>query len=141
MNVVRFHPRPVAEARIVPLPSELPPWWRTAWPQLFWLVWGFTLAMADLRNDDLQPAVLRIILGAGVLAFARPHRWVFASVAMALWVPAEPIVAAMLGWESYAQNAGTWLLPLVPAFMGGFLGRQLAQQWAAHRAKRASAAH
>ena len=140
MNVVRFHPRPIAETRLVPSPAELPPMWKTAWPIAFWLCWGLWLAVTDMRNDDIQPAVLRVILGAGVLAFAQPQRWVFAAIATALWVPAEPIVARVFGLEAGAQNIGSYVLPLLPALMGAFLGHRLAGFVASRRRRTSPAA-
>lgn len=46
--------------------------WLAVWPLLFWALWGAWLAVSDLRNDDVQPAVLLMLVGAFVLGFARP---------------------------------------------------------------------
>lgn len=37
---------------------------RAAWPWRFWALWGVWLAASDLRNDDVQPAVALMSMGA-----------------------------------------------------------------------------
>ncbi len=128
MNVVRSHPHPTGAARLVPSPTDLKPEWKTAWPWLFWVLWGVWLAVSDLRDDDVQPAVLRLLLGAAILGYARPKRWWLWSLALAAWVPAEPLVAAALRLTLQTHdNPGVWLLPMLPALVGGLLGRSIAR--------------
>ncbi len=127
MNFTRPHPRPAGAARLVPSPAELPSAWKTAWPWLFWLLWGVWLAVSDLRNDDIQPAVFRLMIGSLVLGYARPHTWWLWSLALAAWVPAEPLVAAIFRMTNTFQNDFVgWCLPPLPALVGGFLGRGIA---------------
>ncbi len=128
MPVLRPIPRAIGTPRVVPTPAELPPPWRSAWPPLFWLVWGLALAITDMRSEEVQPALLMLIAGPAVLGFARPRAWWFWSLALAAWVPAEPLVNAVLrlGLSPHA-NAGAWLLPPLPALLGGLLGRLLAR--------------
>ena len=134
MDAVRTQPRPTGAARLVPPPSAMPSAWQIAWPWLFWACWGVWLAVSDLRNDDLPPAVLRLLLGGAVLGFMRPSRWWLWSLALAAWVPAEPLVAGMLKLTpGFEYNAGMWLLPPLPALVGGFLGRGIARGAAARR--------
>ena len=124
MHVARTQPRPIGAARLVPLPSEMPSAWQTAWPWLFWACWGAWLAVSDLRNEDVQPAVLRLVVGAAVLGFARPRTWWSWSLALAVWIPAESLVAPLLGMTSVPyDNPGVWFLPPVPELVGGILGR------------------
>ena len=128
MNVVRSHPHPAGAARLVPSPSDLKPEWKTAWPWLFWALWGVWLAVSDLHDDDIQPAVLRLLLGAAVLGYARPKRWWLWSLALAAWVPAEPWVAWVLRLTPETHyNSGVWLLPALPALAGGLFGRSIAR--------------
>ena len=75
MQSVRFPPRPIGAARLVPTPADLRPDWKRAWPWLFWALWGAWLAVSDLRSADLQPAVFRMVLGAAVLGAARRRHW------------------------------------------------------------------
>lgn len=127
MNVVRLPPRSLGSARMVPSPAELRPDWKIAWPWLFWALWGVWLAVSDLRSDDIQAAMLRLLVGATVLGYARPKRWWLWSLALAAWVPAEPAVATLLHLTPATDyNSGVWLLPPVPALVGGFLGRSIA---------------
>ncbi|HEY6193420.1 MAG TPA: hypothetical protein VI504_00110 [Candidatus Eisenbacteria bacterium] len=134
MHSVRFPPRPIGAARLVPTPTDLRPEWKHAWPWLFWALWGAWLAVSDLRSDDLQPAVFRMLLGAAVLGAAQRRRWWLWSLALAAWVPAEPIVAAVLRTTpGYETNSGVWILPPLTALVGGFLGRGIAASALAHR--------
>ena len=102
--------------------------WKTGWPWLFWALWGAWLAVSDLRSDDLQPAVLRLVLGAVVLGYARPSTWWLWSLALAAWIPAEPFIAGLLRTTpGFDYNPGVWLLPPLVALVGGFLGRGIAR--------------
>ena len=127
MSIVRSTPRATGAARLVPTPADLRPDLKTAWPWLFWMLWGAWLAVSDLRSDDLQGAVLRMVLGALVLGYARPARWWLWSLALAAWVPAEPALATLLHiTPNFDYNPGMWFLPPIPALVGGFLGRGIA---------------
>ncbi len=127
MSIVRFPPRTTGAARLVPTPADLRPDWKTAWPWLFWALWGAWLAVSDLRSDDLQAAILRLVVGAAILGYARPRHWWLWSLALAVWVPAEPLLAALLRISPrFEPNAGVWLLPPLPSLVGGALGRGIA---------------
>ena len=127
MTSVRFPLRATGAARLVPTPAELRPDWKTVWPWLFWALWGGWLAVSDLHSDDLQGAILRMVFGAAVLGYARPRRWWLWSLALALWVPAEPLLAVLLRTTpTFDYNPGVWLLPPLPALVGGLLGRGIA---------------
>ncbi len=67
---------------------------QAAWPWLFWALWGGSLAVSGLRNDDVSPAAPLMFLGAFVLGFARRRSWWAWALALGAWVPAEPLVAA-----------------------------------------------
>jgi hypothetical protein len=96
--------------------------WRTAWPWLFWALWGAWLAASDLRNDDVQPAVFKMFAGAFVLGFARPRGWWAWGLALGAWVPAEPIVSRITGIPPLTPfNAGA-VLAFVPALLGAGAG-------------------
>ena len=133
MNVVRSHLRPAEAARLVPSPGVKPEL-KTAWPWLFWALWGVWLAVSDLHNDDIQGAVLRLLVGAAVLGYARPRNWILWSLALSAWVPAEPAVAAILRLGPVSDsNVGVWLLPPLVALVGGWLGRGIARGVLTHR--------
>jgi len=118
----------IGAARLVPPPPAMPSAWQIAWPWLFWVCWGAWLAVSDLRNDEVQPAVIRLVVGAALLGFARPRGWWFWSLALAAWIPAEPLVASLFRLDApLHDNAATWYLPPVPALLGGFLGRCIAR--------------
>ena len=135
MNIVRTTPRATGAARLVPTPADLRPDLKTVWPLLFWVLWGAWLAVSDLRNDEAQAAVLRLVIGSAVLSFARPRQWWLWSLALALWVPAEPLLAAILRiTPRFEPNIGVWLLPPLPALVGGMLGRAVATGVAARKA-------
>jgi hypothetical protein len=86
------------------------------------------LSVSDLRNHGLQSAFLLLIVGSAVLGFARPRAWWFWSLALAAWIPAEPMVASLLGMTATpSTNAAAWFLPPLPALVGGFLGRSIAR--------------
>jgi hypothetical protein len=96
------------------------------WPWLFWLCWGVWLAVSDLREPGLQPAIMRVLMGATVLGFAKPLRWWVWSLALAAWVPAEPLIAALFRIPSgVTWSPGMFVLPMFPALVGGFLGRSM----------------
>jgi hypothetical protein len=134
VTVVRSHLRPAEAARLVPSPADLRPEWKTAWPWLFWALWGVWLAVSDLRSDDIQAAVLRLLIGATVLGYARPRHWWSWSLALAAWIPAEPVVANILRLSPATDyNAGVWVLPPLLALVGGFLGRSIARGVLTHR--------
>ena len=123
-------------ARLVPTPAELRPDWKSAWPWLFWALWGAWLAVSDLRDAELQPTMLRMIVGAAVLGYARPRTWWLWSLVLAAWIPAEPLVASVLRiTPAIEYTLGNWLLVPLPALLGGFLGRGIAAGVAARRAR------
>jgi len=124
VNVARSHPRAQGEARLVPTPEELRHQWKTAWPWLFWALWGVWLAVSDLREDGLQSGLMRLQIGATVLAVARPRRWWLWSLSMAAWVMVGPMLAVLLGRSPFTP--GEWMLAPLPAIVGGYLGRQIA---------------
>ncbi len=127
MNVVRSHHHPAEHARLVPSPDSTRPTWATVWPWLFWLCWGAWLAVSDLRDTQLQPAIMRVLMGATVLGFARPKRWWVWSAGLAAWVPCEPVLAALMRQPTdVVMSPGMFVLPLMPALVGGFLGRSMA---------------
>ena len=102
--------------------------WKSVWPWLLWAVWGAWLAVSDVRSDDLQAAAFRLLIGAVVLGYARPKRWWLWSLALAAWVPAEPLIGRLLRTTpGFGYNLGAWLLPPLPALAGGFLGRVIAR--------------
>jgi hypothetical protein len=106
----------------------MPPAWKAIWPLVFWAAWGLWLAVADLQNADVQPAVLRLLVGGGVLGFARPNTWLLWAIALSAWVPLEPFVAQVLHLpDTFRSTLLGMLLPLVPALVGGYLGRTLAR--------------
>ena len=129
MTVAPSHPRPVGAERLVPTPAETDRAWKTVWPWLFWALWGVWLVVSDLRDErQLQPALLRLLIGAALLGFLRPRRWWLWSLALAAWVPFEPALAVLLRLSpSYEFNIGSWVLPPLPALIGGFLGRSMAR--------------
>lgn len=121
------YPRATGAARLVPSHAELRPTFAQVWPTLFWAAWGAWIAIADLRQADLQPAVIRLMLGAAVLGYARPRRWWLWALALACWVPLEPVLGVLCGLTpSYDYNLGVWALPPLPALAGGLVGRGLA---------------
>ena len=126
MHATRTHPRPVGAARMVPLPSEMPSMWNSLWPLLFWAGWGLWLAVSDLHNTDVQPAVIRLLIGGAVLGFGRPKTWYLWALALSAWVPLEPLVAQALHLTDtfHSTLLGT-LLPPIPALLGAFLGRSV----------------
>lgn len=128
MDAARTQARPTGAARLVPFPSEMPSAWRIGWPWLFWACWGAWLAVSDLLSDEVQPAVIRLIVGGALLGFARRRTWWFWSLALAAWIPAEPLVASLLSIDvAPGSNPGLWYLPTIPALLGGFLGRSIAR--------------
>lgn len=117
---------------IAPSSSAAPPGralrtWRTAWPWLFWALWGAWLADSDLRNDEVQPAVLLLLVGGAVLGAARPRRWWAWGLALAAWVPAEPLWARLRGLPYlWPANPGP-LLAFIPGLAGAALGLALSR--------------
>jgi len=94
---------------------------------VFWAVWGLWIAVSDLRHSDLQPAVLRLLAGAMLLGYARPRRWWLWALALATWVPLEPVLALLFNvTPGIDYNLWVWALPPVPALAGGLIGRGLA---------------
>ena len=124
MHVLRFPPRTTGAARLVPSPVAPRLEWKLAWPWLFWACWGIWLAVSDLRDGDVLPAALRLIVGSALLGFARPSRWWLWSLAIAAWVLAEPTLGVMFRMTpGLEKNAGTWFVPPLFSLAGGFLGR------------------
>lgn len=100
--------------------------WSIAWPWLFWMLWGVSLAVLDLRNDEVQPAVLMILVGAAVLGFARPRFWWAWALGLAAWIPAEIVLSPLLRIPpAYPFNAGGFFLPPIPALIGAACGAGL----------------
>ncbi|MEO5989573.1 MAG: hypothetical protein ABIU54_10920 [Candidatus Eisenbacteria bacterium] len=98
--------------------------WASVWPWLFWALWGAWLAVSDLRNNDVQAAVIQLFVGAAVLGAARPGRWWVWALAMAAWIAAEPLLARIAGIPmSYSFNWGAICLPPIPALLGAALGK------------------
>jgi hypothetical protein len=95
---------------------------------VYWLVWGLALAITDMRTPSFQPALVFLFAGSAVLGFARPRAWWFWALALAAWVPAEPLVNAVFRLGLAPQSeAGAWFLPPVPALLGGLVGRLVAR--------------
>jgi len=114
-------------ARLVPTPAELKPVWKTAWPWLFWVSWGVWLAASDLRDDGLSSGLMRMMVGAAVLAAARPRRWWAWSLSLLAWTTAMPLAALAVHTVPGPRfTPGEWLLAPLPAFVGGYLGRMIA---------------
>jgi len=100
--------------------------WTTAWPWLFWLLWGGSLAFLDLRNDEVQPAALMILVGAAVLGFAQPRMWWAWALALAAWIPAEYLLSPLLHVPPQSPfNLGAVFLPPIPALLGAAVGMGL----------------
>lgn len=131
MNVVRSHPHPAAAARLVPSAESLRPDWKTAWPLLFWALWGVWLAVSVLLEGDLQPAMLRLLVGGAVLGYARPRIWYLGAAALTVWVPVSGWIAPLFGMPS-PDGAGAWLVGFLPAAVGAFLGRNVSAGVAEH---------
>jgi len=113
---------PAGASSAAPTPARFSNAWRTAWPWLFWALWGAWLAVSDLRNEDVQPAVILSLAGAFVLGFARPRRWWAWAVALGAWVPAEPLVSRLTGIPpGYPFNTGA-VLAFIPALLGAAAG-------------------
>lgn len=129
MDAARTQARPTGAARLVPSPSEMPSAWRTGWPWLFWACWGAWLAVSDLRDAEVQPAIIRLIVGGALLGFARPRTWWFWALALAAWIPAGPLLSPLLPDDvaPAASDPSRWVLPMIPALLGGFLGRSVAR--------------
>lgn len=105
-----------------PTPARFSSAWRTAWPWLFWALWGAWLAVSDLRNDEVQPAVLLLLAGSFVLGLARPRLWWAWGLALAAWIPAEPLVTRVAGIAPrWPYNPGV-ILAFVPALLGAGAG-------------------
>lgn len=127
MNVVRSHPHPAEAARLVPSAESLRPDWKTAWPWLFWALWGVWLAVSALLDADLQPAMIRLLIGAAVLGYAQPKTWLPWSLALSLWVPAQAMLAPIFGVPVMdTMGWAPWVVALLPSLVGGFLGRNVA---------------
>ena len=100
--------------------------WANVWPWLFWALWGVWLSVSDLRNSDVQAAVIQMFVGAAVLGAMRPKRWWLWALALAAWVPAEPLIARVAGIPmSYPFNMGALFLPPLPALLGAAAGKGL----------------
>ena len=100
--------------------------WATAWPWLFWLLWGVSLACLDLRNDEVQPAAVMLLVGAGVLGFARPRLWWAWALALAAWIPAEYVLARVIHVPPQSPfNLGAVFLPPSFALAGAAVGMGL----------------
>lgn len=113
---------PTGAPSAAPTPARSWSAWRTAWPWLFWALWGAWLAVSDLRNDEVQPAVVLMLAGSFVLGFARPRAWWAWGLALGTWVPAEPLVSRLAGIPPvWPFNAGA-VLAFVPALAGAGLG-------------------
>jgi hypothetical protein len=102
---------------------------RAIWPFVFWFGWGLWIAISDLQNTDVQPTVIKLIVGAAVLGFARPSTWWIWSLALAAWVPLEPMVASLfhLVRAYHTTFVGALALPPIPALIGGLVGRTFAR--------------
>jgi hypothetical protein len=96
--------------------------WRIAWPWLFWVLWGAWLAVSDLRNDDVQPAVVELLAGAFVLGFARPRQWWAWGLLLGAWVPAEPVVSRLAGIPPLTPFTAGAALAFIPALVGAGAG-------------------
>jgi hypothetical protein len=100
--------------------------WTIAWPWLFWSLWGVWLACSDLRNDEVQPAVLLLLVGGAVLGYARPRAWWAWALALAAWIPAEYLLSPLIHVPPQSPfNPGTALLPPIPALLGAAAGMGL----------------
>ena len=100
--------------------------WTIAWPWLFWLLWGVWLACLDLRNDEVQPAVLVILVGSAVLGFARPRFWWAWALALAAWIPAEYLLSPVIHVPPQSSfNLGAVFLPPSFALAGAAVGMGL----------------
>ena len=96
----------------------------TAWPWLFWGLWGGLLAALDLRSTEVLPAAVGLLVGGAVLGALRPRAWWAWALALAAWIPAgEPLLRLVItAAEPYRFNPGIILIPPIPALLGAGAG-------------------
>jgi hypothetical protein len=81
----------------------------------------------DLRNDEVQPAVLVLLAGGFVLGFARPRRWWAWGLALGAWIPAEPLWGRLRHLVPlYPYNPGV-VIAFIPALLGAGAGAWMAK--------------
>ncbi len=89
------------------------------------LAGAFLAGAVDFNNNEPQAAVLVIIVFAGLLGFAQPHKaWRWALI-VGLGVPIVYLIATALGYSSKSVPEPGWyasLIALIPAFVSTYAG-------------------
>ncbi len=86
---------------------------------------GIFAGWVDFNNDEVQAAVLVILVVTFLLGLILPRRaWLWA-VIVALCLPGVYLVARSLGYQPVSPPEPDWyasLLALIPAFIGAYAG-------------------
>lgn len=92
---------------------------------LLTLVFGIFTSYVDLHNDEVQPAVFLLLLFSFILGYKNPENaWLY-SLLLGLSLIIGFLFSEIIGFKGVGPpptNILWELLPLKPAFTGGYLG-------------------
>lgn len=92
---------------------------------LLTIVFGVSISYVDLHNDEVQPAVLLLLIFSFILGYKHPEKaWLY-SLLLGLSVIIGYSVAQIIGFTPKAPPPGNILeslLAIIPAFIGGYAG-------------------
>ncbi len=104
--------------------TRTPPGWDDASAWIAALAVGGFAVHVDLHNDEVQAAVLVLLVGGGLLGLLAPHRaWRWALV-LGLSIILGDYAAPQLHLIARAPEPINWgsLVALIPAFIGTYVG-------------------
>jgi hypothetical protein len=100
------------------------PSWLEATAWIAAVGFGIFAVHVDLHNDEVQAAVLVLLVGGGLLGMMAPHRaWRWALI-LGLSIVVGDYAAPQLHLIARAPEPVNWgaLLALIPAFVGTYVG-------------------
>lgn len=90
------------------------------------LVVGAWISYRDLYNDDIQPAILHLLIASGLFAYFYPKRAYRIAFLLALCIPMGRFVVDLLHIPvPYPAGYFGGLLACIPSVIGAALGRRL----------------
>ena len=89
------------------------------------IIFGIIISYIDLHNDEVQPAVMLLLIFSFILGYKDPPRaWLY-SLLLALSIITGYLFARLTGFVPKGpppDNLFWTLLAIIPAFAGGYAG-------------------
>ncbi|MEO8209787.1 MAG: hypothetical protein ABI840_04470 [bacterium] len=92
---------------------------------LLTLIFGIIISYVDLHSDEVQPAVLMLIIFSCILGYKHPSKaWLY-SLLLGLSIITSLLFSKLIGFKPVGpapDNIFSSLLAILPALVGGYSG-------------------